>query len=510
MMNFFAVFILASVFCFSEGFLSQQTDLFGKLTDSKCDSDPANNCKDFNQAFLCNSLERCIDKWSGLLIPSDDMSEKCSQCKSMVIESRTELLLSSEENWTTAISDTLSDVCLYNVDMEYFDCLTLMDNLANNLKILLKSQLDSDSICLLLMHCTSNSDITKLQLDASKILGEDNDSAEENSSEESIVNSIADKDMRLEKLKDSSEELDVKFDDKEATVNEPSSTVIEPCGEEDNSVLCPLCEFAMSELETALADKQTEKEIDELIKNICSRLPATVTQECDEFIDQYADQILIIIAEEMNATNVCSLLNICPKIVGLGGEDVCVGCNYAMRLLHQVLNFEDTKDQIEMELEGVCDLMPTVWYSTCMEFVESYSRDLLNKLTAMDLSVVCDSVDICSVQPMLLETSLDIETRALDLAARNKCLACITTLETIKKYSIIMSKSLDVVCYFIPPEFSVPCKFLVEQLGPLLVKLLNNEIHPEQLCQRIHLCQKFESDPLAESELDFFGDFYDF
>ena len=54
---------------------------------------------------------------------------------------------------------------------------------------------------------------------------------------------------------------------------------------------CALCEFAMATLERILGDKKNEEEVREALDQLCGYMPKSVSQQCVEYVDAYAEQV---------------------------------------------------------------------------------------------------------------------------------------------------------------------------------------------------------------------------
>ena len=71
---------------------------------------------------------------------------------------------------------------------------------------------------------------------------------------------------------------------KAVTTKRPPS----PPPRSDNN--CALCEFAMATLERILGDKKNEEEVREALDQLCGYMPKSVSQQCVEYVDAYAEQ----------------------------------------------------------------------------------------------------------------------------------------------------------------------------------------------------------------------------
>lgn len=73
---------------------------------------------------------------------------------------------------------------------------------------------------------------------------------------------------------------------------------------------CVLCELVMTRLETELKNKKTQDEIRETVQNICSKLPKSVSSNCKQFVEQYADLIISLVST-VPPKELCGEINLC-------------------------------------------------------------------------------------------------------------------------------------------------------------------------------------------------------
>lgn len=73
---------------------------------------------------------------------------------------------------------------------------------------------------------------------------------------------------------------------------------------------CVLCELVMTRLETELKNKKTQDEIRESVQNICSKLPKSVSSNCKQFVQTYADLIISLVST-VPPKELCGEINLC-------------------------------------------------------------------------------------------------------------------------------------------------------------------------------------------------------
>lgn len=73
---------------------------------------------------------------------------------------------------------------------------------------------------------------------------------------------------------------------------------------------CVLCELVMTRLENELKDKKTQDEIRETVQTICSKLPKSVSSNCKQFVQQYAELIISLVST-VPPKQLCGEINLC-------------------------------------------------------------------------------------------------------------------------------------------------------------------------------------------------------
>lgn len=77
------------------------------------------------------------------------------------------------------------------------------------------------------------------------------------------------------------------------------------------SVLCEMCEYVVKEVVKLIDNNKTEEEIIHTLGNVCSKLPVSLSEECQEVVETYGSSILSILLQEVSPEVVCSVLHLC-------------------------------------------------------------------------------------------------------------------------------------------------------------------------------------------------------
>lgn len=85
-------------------------------------------------------------------------------------------------------------------------------------------------------------------------------------------------------------------------------------GHVSDSPSCVICEYVMTQLEVELKDKNTQKEIEDTVRNICHKLPKTVSDKCTKFVNDYGTLVITLIATTP-PKELCTQMQLCSGSV---------------------------------------------------------------------------------------------------------------------------------------------------------------------------------------------------
>ena len=76
---------------------------------------------------------------------------------------------------------------------------------------------------------------------------------------------------------------------------------------------CIVCEFFMQYIDKAMRKKSTKEEIEKIVHSACNYLPKVSSQECNGFVDQYADVLIDLLSSEVSLQEACTMAHFCGK-----------------------------------------------------------------------------------------------------------------------------------------------------------------------------------------------------
>ncbi|XP_053678850.1 uncharacterized protein LOC128729217 [Anopheles nili] len=194
---------------------------------------------------------------------------------------------------------------------------------------------------------------------------------------------------------------------------------------------CAICEFVMVKLESELANKKSQTAIENAVRNVCSKLPSTVTKQCDKLIDQYGVFIIKFLAT-LPPREICTKLDLCEqqlKLLKQCQTDVveCAVCQGTVNALDALLAGDQIQEHITTYVDRICNAVPAEHYEQCDKLLTVYGISLMQQLKqSIEREQVCVNIDMCSSSPQVLPEFASGE-RALEESGE------ITVLEPVKK-----------------------------------------------------------------------------
>lgn len=164
---------------------------------------------------------------------------------------------------------------------------------------------------------------------------------------------------------------------------------------------CAMCEFVMVKLESELADKKTEEDIENAVRSVCSKLPNTVTKQCDHLIDQYGKFIIKFLAT-LPPKEICTRLALCEKQLAKLEESnleiiECAVCQGAVKTVDDILGNKKIDYDIVQDVEKICNTVPAKYFEKCRKMIEVYGVSMVRQLQKyVEREQVCVNMGMCS------------------------------------------------------------------------------------------------------------------
>ncbi|CAF3652448.1 unnamed protein product [Adineta steineri] len=306
-----------------------------------------------------------------------------------------------------------------------------------------------------------------------------------------------------------------------------------------NDNICQYCEFVIGKLRSFINDNTTEINVEKWLSGACSMLQTKdAVDKCVQTMSKYADEILVLIKNKIDAGIICHLGEMCNEATIVvrvtpdenqlkevaGGQvenqlkDVAGGqvekqlkeavvsdeksrmlCNIIVRATYDLhTNQQKTQHEIHTFLKDDCQkLSSSELIQKCEDLVDQRGdgiyKDVLNK---KELSKICDHSSDSGVAQSISQTPCDI---------------CTFVLATVK-YMLNVKHPEDKVLLYIDEhlcsnlhgEIQTNCKYMIKTNGDDLIKNIQHETKPILLCTYFQVCMDKISDgtfPVQKSEM---------
>lgn len=71
-----------------------------------------------------------------------------------------------------------------------------------------------------------------------------------------------------------------------------------------DKTICFLCQSILNYVQQAVTDPSSEEEVRDALEKSCVIVPASFKQQCIQFVDQYSDAFISLIAQEVDPSTV--------------------------------------------------------------------------------------------------------------------------------------------------------------------------------------------------------------
>ncbi|XP_063704417.1 prosaposin isoform X2 [Culicoides brevitarsis] len=301
---------------------------------------------------------------------------------------------------------------------------------------------------------------------------------------------------------------------------------------------CTMCEYFLHFVQEELSDTKNEEKIKKTVMNTCNKMPKSIAPECRNFVDLYADALIALLIQEVDPSAICPQLKICPQNLQANIEflmpkflsvDInseasekasCPLCLLAVEQAQQLIQTNKTIQRIEETLEHLCNHLRNKLRMECNDFVETYSKELVNMLmkdfTPQEICVylkLCVDKEITinnfgfsegtnaeqpsnEIYEKIINGIMVEKTINIPLNSTPQCLLCQEIVKDVEKNVIDknstyeIKKALKEACTKIPKKARSKCEEYVEKHGNQIAELIMKELSPKEICRDVQLCSQ--------------------
>jgi len=279
---------------------------------------------------------------------------------------------------------------------------------------------------------------------------------------------------------------------------------------------CETCQFVMDEVFSVLSTKDDQQMVINVLESICYRMPASIDQPCEQFVDKYTPIILDLISTSLTPDEICGALDLCdgdkafvvepPQVPESLKDTGCVLCEYVISNLDKMLSDKETEAEIKDALETVCSYMPGNIESQCDQFVETYTDLIIQMLTGeVTPQEVCSYLGLCKQSQPSYAVALNSE-----VSKGPYCTLCeyaVTTLDNMLENESTeeeIEQALDVVCYQLSAPVHKECLKMVHKYTDEIIHMLVHDYSAEDVCSALSLCVNEE---ISSNDINALDDF---
>ncbi|XP_049804326.1 prosaposin [Schistocerca nitens] len=313
------------------------------------------------------------------------------------------------------------------------------------------------------------------------------------------------------------EKNDVKVSHLEVNQLPIDRMVLQTANTVQNRQLCEFCELFLHYLQQVLTTPSTEAQIERAVKKACSELPKEFEDQCRDFVQNYGDAAIALLAQEIDPSQVCPRLGICPSekaLIDLSNvvydKPSCPLCLLAVQDLQNTLKNNKTEASIKRALDGLCTKLAKSLAAECEKFVEEYSDQLVDMLVAdFTPQEVCAYLKLCDASPKPVIDTLsneipsasqhhlmpqDIIHSEIQKYRGEACVICEFVLTKIQEQLKDKPTEDEIkaivhdICNYMPRTVAKECNDFVNQYADLVITLLSETMDPQAVCTAIKLC----------------------
>ncbi|KAI3387470.1 hypothetical protein SNEBB_005919 [Seison nebaliae] len=284
------------------------------------------------------------------------------------------------------------------------------------------------------------------------------------------------------------------------------------------SSICSSCEDIVEKIRKALEKPQSEKEIKEILLELCSVIPiALMKDECSSIVGKNVDEVIEIILANIAPSVICRLIHVCPKndekltkhivqlkkvpvlpkmlnpIKSQKSEDVCQFCQWSMNKVKSFINDVKTEKELEDNLQQLCNYCPKT--DECKSSIHRHISEIFLELKKdfSDTKKLCSFMSMC---PKVASSSSSVSKQPIVKSSYGN-LECDFCQFVISQISSILNStnSSEAVLHYIEKEVCPftkdvqQCKNEIEFYGKTIIKYIESGLDPLQICQKLKICK---------------------
>lgn len=487
----------------------------------------------FNAQNICHLSGQCADKFHkhedgsvkpmnvevrplssvGMVEIGDDLP--CKLCEQLVEHLKDLLVANTTE---AEFHLVLQGLCKQTKSFAT-ECKAIVDEYYAEIYTYLTNKLDNNAICQMSGICPSpkkklsNSIAPLIPVKAAEIGVR-------------ILNKKADGKVESKRYNTEAEEMQLPLERFHISSNDQQTLQHAPGVE--GKATCSLCEYLLHYIQETITDPTNEEKIKVVLGKMCTKLPSSIEDECEQFVQTFGDAVVALLAQEIDPSQVCPMMHLCPSeqllqlwnkipkgyMIETRDKPSCPLCLLAVTQIYNAVKDNKTEGNIEAELDKLCNHLPKSLVDQCKDLVKIYSKELIEMLLA-DLSPqeICVYLKLCDPEQdpgprnvFLTDMNGEIMTNEIpnfplhqSIHKKEKetgeCVICEYAMQYIDKVISVktnrekIEKIVIGVCNHLPKSMSSECNKFVNEYADAVIQILSQDVSPKEVCTMIGLCK---------------------
>ncbi|KAN0041306.1 hypothetical protein ACTFIV_003844 [Dictyostelium citrinum] len=303
-----------------------------------------------------------------------------------------------------------------------------------------------------------------------------------------------------------------------------------------DEITCNMCNAIVGFAEQYVIKNTTEQEIVKKVDDFCGILPSEFSQSCVETVNNYGVLIIRLLINKEDADNICIMIELCSKsssseinnymtqvddIINSQASpdqicsdlELCDPSSQTIKLTSETEVFggmfcQTCKDMIgpligmgassvmntlKEEAQNFCNKFPFI-SGYCYNYIMNEAQQIITYLNEnQGPNQICQELNFCaaSSSASALSSSLFLDQENNNGTDCEICSFITKYAENLLEANKTMGdieKVVDDFCKMIPSQYTADCIAMASNYIPNIIKMLENNYNPEQICQELGLC----------------------
>lgn len=269
----------------------------------------------------------------------------------------------------------------------------------------------------------------------------------------------------------------------------------------ENDLTCDMCQRIVNVVKEMIDSGKTEDEITIKIQGVCTNFPAPFDMTCTKTLIGYVPLIIKLVKQGEQAIKICEKIGFCftsfPKMPRRSSAVTVKSCEFCMNTLDfakALIEKGENPTAFQSKLMSYCSTSKAEFQFICPLFAHNYAKVIYDWILLgteeQDICLVlsyCLPNEISQIRPKSRETkgsngiSCSLCQEAVSFVERQ--------LEDHKVQEHIVSL-LKEYCAMLPDALKLLCNQLADDYVPLIIEMLDKEIHAIDICKKLGYCDE--------------------